>query len=180
MGRFPRGLGKVHVCLSLGLLAALCVGCGTFGLPLAVPGDATQSNLRTALSGAGSFYSSNHDSYLGIGGTLQPPPGVSSIAKLDTGLRYVSGHRGSINQDVISVYAPSRSVLVMSAYGPGIQICWGILAIRRNRAHPYFPAFRSTASSGVFYFKTGSSASASCAAARARPAALSTNHFPAV
>ena len=49
--------------------------------------DAAQSNLQTALTGGNVFYSSNHDSFTGIGGGTPLAPGVSSIAKLATGLK---------------------------------------------------------------------------------------------
>jgi hypothetical protein len=104
---------------------------------------------------------------------------VSSIAELDTGLTYVPGHQGSTNSAVISIYAPNRSVLVLTAYGPGLQTCWGILSMKLSRTSPYFQTFPRTARSGTFYFRKASSASTHCAAARILPSALSTSGFPA-
>ncbi len=179
MQRILRGPPKAGLALALGVVVALCVGCGTSGLPIAKPADAAQTNLQTALAGAGAFYSSNHDSYLGIDGGPQLAPGVSSIAELDTGLRYVSGRQGSTGPDIISIVALSSWASVMSAYSPGLQACYGLLIVTRARARPYLLAFPSTTKAATFYFKAASSASTNCAAARVVPTALSTTGFPA-
>ena len=178
MRRSPRGHSKFDIASALGVVVALCVGCGASALPLA-PFGAAQANLETAMTAATSFYSSNRDSYVGIGGGAQLPGAVSSIAELDTGLTYVPGHQGSTNSAVISIYAPNRSVLVLTAYGPGLQTCWGILSMKLSRTSPYFQTFPRTARSGTFYFRKASSASTHCAAARILPSVLSTSGFPA-
>jgi hypothetical protein len=121
--RFRRGPGKVDLAFALGLLVVFCVGCGTSGLPLAATAEPAQSNLQTALTGSGVFYSSNHDSYMGIGGGFRLAAEVSPISELDTGLRYISAHRASAGSNMISMYAPSSSVLVLTAYSPGLRSC---------------------------------------------------------
>lgn len=174
-----RGASKTRVTFCLGVVFVLCAGCGASAFRLA-HFDPAQANLRTALKGAAVFYSSNSDSYEGIDGGEHLSSAVPSIADLDTGLTYVSGHTASPNSDIISVYAPSRSVLVLTAYMPGLQTCWGILSLRASRANPYFSAFPSTSTSGTFYFTKASSAPKCSAATSHSPSALSTRGFPAL
>lgn len=172
---------KVHVALALalGLVVVLCIGCGTSGEPLALTENAAQSNLQTALTGGGVFYASNQDSFTGIGGGPLLSPGVFSISELGTGLKYVSGHKGSTDSNIVSIYAPGRAVLLLTAYEPGLRTCWGILSLRRSRSEPYFPAYPDTAHLGTFYLRGASSRSRYCAASRVVPSALSKSGFPA-
>ena len=130
------------------------------------------------MMGAATFYASNHDSYVGIDGGRQLPTGVSSIAEITT-LRYVAGYSASTSPNMISIYAPSRFVLVVTAYGRETRTCWGILRVARSRARPYFPAYPSTANMGTYYFKGVSSPSAACMATSVVPTALNTTGFPA-
>ena len=143
------------------------------------PGDATQANLLTTLGGGGMFYSANNHNFEGITGGPQLPAGVSSIAEIDIGLTYVAGDQASTGPNVISIVAPRRSILVMTAYSQRTRTCWGILRVVRTRASPFFPAYPSTASMGTFYFRGTSSASADCMAATVMPTALNTTGFPA-
>ena len=154
-------------------------GCGEGQGGCVVSNTAAYSNLRTALSGAATFYASNHASYLGIDGGPQLAAGVSSIGQIDIGLTFVSGGEASTGPNRISIFAPSRSVVVMTAYSKGIRVCWGILSVTHSSARPYFPVFPSTADVGTFYFKGRSSASGDCSATRVVPVALSTSGFPA-
>ena len=135
MSVFLRGLSKVGYLLTVTAVAAFCSGCGTS----AVARDLTsaQSNLITALTGAGVLYSANHDSYVGIEGGSQLSTGVSSITELDTGLTYVSGNQVSIRPNVVSIYSPDPSVLVITTVGTRPKICWGILSLKRPRSRPY-------------------------------------------
>ena len=183
MRRFLRAFWKVDLALTLAVAIALYIvsrpaynACaGSIRCPNTT---AAQANLQTALTGAATFYASNHDSYVGIDGGPQLPAGVSSIAGI-TGLRYVAGYRASTDPNMVSIYSPSRSVLVVTAYSKGLQTCFGILRVPRSRAHPYFPAYPSTANVGTFYFRGTSSASADCTAASVVPTALNTTGFPA-
>lgn len=182
MRRFLRGLWKVDFALTLAVAIALCVVEFSHFRPTEIGpsanSTAAQANLQTAMTGAATFYASNHDSYVGIDGGPQLPAGVSSIAGI-TGLRYVAGYRASTDPNMVSIYSPSRSVLVVTAYSKGLQTCFGILRVPRSRAHPYFPAYPSTANVGTFYFRGTSSASADCTAASVVPTALNTTGFPA-
>jgi len=104
---------------------------------------------------------------------------VSSIAEIDIGLTYIAGDQASTGPNVISIVAPSRSVLVMTAYSKRTRTCWSVLRVARNRAGPYLHAYPSTVNRGTFYFRGTSSASSDCMAATVMPTALSTTGFPA-
>jgi hypothetical protein len=181
--RFLRGFWKADLALTLAVVIALCVlwNPSTNGINdvRGNPGDATQANLLTTLKGGGMFYFANNHNYEGITGGPQIRAGVSSIAEIDIGMTYIAGYRSSTAPNIVSVVAPSRSVLVMTAYSKGFQTCWGILKVTRTRAHPYFSAYASTAHVGTYYFRGTSSASANCAAARVFPTVLNTTGFPA-
>src|SRR5208283_400542 len=174
MRRSGRRPPKTHVILALGLVLVVlaCVACGTSGEPQALTDDAAQSNLQTALSGGRVFYASNNDSFTGVNGGASLVPGVSSISELATGLKYVAGHEASSASNVISIDAPSRSVLLLTAYEPGLRTCWGILILKHSRSGPYFPAYPVTAQLGTFFLRGGSSRSWNCAASRVVPSAL--------
>jgi hypothetical protein len=179
--RFLRGLWKVDLALTLAVVIALCVVEFSHSHPTEIgPGansTAAQANLQTAMTGAATFYASNHDSYVGIDGGPQLPTGVSSIAEITT-LRYVAGYSASTSPNMISIYAPSRFVLVVTAYGRETRTCWGVLRVAQTRANPYFAAFPSTAAAGTYFFRGGSSSSADCMAATVMPTTLSTTGFP--
>ena len=156
MRRFLRGLWKVDLALTLAVVIALCVVEFSHLHPTEIgPGansTAAQANLQTAMTGAATFYASNHDSYVGIDGGPQLPAGVSSIAEIDIGLTFIAGYQASTGPEHRQHLAPSRSVLVMTAYGKGIQTCWGILRVARSRARPYFPAYPSHRQRGHVLF----------------------------
>ena len=139
MSVFLRGLSKVGYLLTVTAVVAFCSGCGTSAVARNL--TTAQSNLFTALTAARTFYSANHDSYVGVEGGSQLASGVSSITGLDTGLTYISGHQVSIRPNVVSTYSPSPSVLVITTVGTGPRVCWGILSLRHNRTHPYLSAF---------------------------------------
>jgi hypothetical protein len=180
---FLRGLWKVDLALTLAVVIALCV----VEVPRSHPSyskccannAAAQANLQTALTGAETYYASNGHSYVGIDGAPELPAGESSISEIEIGLTFIPGHQSSPAPNIVSIYAHGPSVVVMTAYGKGIQTCWGILRVARSRARPYFPAYPATASVGTFYFHGGSSASSDCMAATVMPTALSTTGFPA-
>jgi hypothetical protein len=179
---FLRGLWKVDLALTLAVAIALCVVEFSHEHPTEVgPGansTAAQANLQTAMTGAATFYASNHDSYVGIDGSPQLPAGVSSIAEI-TELTYVAGYRASTDPNMVSIYAPSRFVLVVTAYGRETRTCWGVLRVARTRANPYFPAYPRTTAAGTYYFHEPSSSSADCMAATLTPTTLSASGFPA-
>jgi hypothetical protein len=181
---FLRGTWKVDLALTLAVAIALCIvwnlSPNDSNDTRGNPGDATQANLLTTLGGGGMFYSANNHNFEGITGGPQLPAGVSSIAEIDIGLTYIAGYQASTGPNIVSIVAPGRSVLVVTAYSKAIQTCWGILRVARSRAGPYFAAFPSTASVGTYYFRGGSSSSADCAAAMVIPTALNTTGFPAV
>ena len=131
MRRLLRGVWKIDLALTLAVAIALCVVEFSPSHPTEIgPGansTAAQANLQTAMTGAATFYASNHDSYVGIDGGPQLPAGVSSIAELDIGLTFIAGHQASTGPNIISIVAPSPLVVVVTAYGKGIQTCWGIL-----------------------------------------------------
>ena len=180
MRRFLWGLWKVDLALILAVVIALCVvwnpsandNRGNNG-----SGNAAQTNLQTALTGATSFLAANHESYLGIDGGPQLLTGVSPISKIDIGITFIPARVGSTGPDIISIFAPSRSVLVMTAYSKAMRICWGIGRATRSLAHPFLPSFPSTANAGTYYFRAASASP--CSAATATASALSTSGFPA-
>ena len=180
MRRFLWGLWKVGLALTLSVVIALCVVWNPN--PNAMRDGSRnppQWNLQTALTGAATFYAINHHSYVGVDGGPDLPAGAPSIGKIAIGLTYVSGRSDSTGPNVVSIYAPSRSGVVMTAYSKGLRTCWGVLTSTHSRARPYFPSYPSTADKGTFYFRGASSASLNCAASRVVAAALSTSGFPA-
>ena len=183
MRGFLRGTWKVDLPLTLAVAIALCIvwnlSPNDSNDTRGNPGDATQANLLTTLGGGGMFYSANNHNFEGITGGPELPAGVSSIAEIDIGLTFILGDQSSPAPNVVSVNAPSRSVLVMTSYSKLLRTCWGILRVAHARAAAYFPAYPATASVGTFYFHGGSSASADCMAATVMPTALNTTGFPA-
>ena len=95
MRRFLRGLCKVDLAPTLAVAIALCVVEFSHLHPTEIgPGansTAAQANLQTAMTGAATFYASNHDSYVGIDGRPQLGAGVSSISEIEIGLTFISG-----------------------------------------------------------------------------------------
>ena len=182
--RVPAGSLEGDLALILAVGIALCV---VWGPPLEPAQRRPSANLtpplrrtyRLPLAGAETFYAANDHAFVGIDGGPQLPAGVSSISEIDIGLTFIPGDQASTGPNIISIVAPSPSVLVMTAYSKGIQTCWGILRVARSRARPYFPAYPATASVGTFYFQGASSASADCMAATVMPTALNTTGFPA-
>ncbi len=148
-----------------------CKGCGANN-------TAAQANLQTALSGAETYYAANDHSYVGVDGGPHLATGVSSIAELDIGLTFIPVDQSSPTPNVVSIYAHSGSVLVITAYAKGPATCFGILSVTRSAARANFPTYPSTAKAGTYYFRGTSSASADCAAASVVPTALSTTGFP--
>ncbi len=136
MSVFLRGLSKVGCVLTIGVVVVFCAGCGTSALPSDNPGDAAQSNLFTALIASGTFYSVNHDSYVGIDGGSQLPASESSITGLGTGLAYVSGHQRSVSANIVSIYSPGPSTLVVTTLGARPRVCWGILSLKPRQNSP--------------------------------------------
>ena len=51
---------------------------------------------------------------------------MSSIAEIDIGLTFIAGHQASTGPNIVSIVAPSPSVVVMTAYSKGIRTCWGV------------------------------------------------------
>ena len=105
---------------------------------------AAQANIQTALNGAETYYAANDHSFVGIDGGPQLPAGVSSISEIDIGLTFIAGDQSSPAPNVVSIYAASPSVVVVTAYLKAIQTCWGILSVARRRAAAYFPAYPDT------------------------------------
>lgn len=171
----PQGLWKIELALTVGTVVALCAGCGSSSLPRAEDVSAAQANLQTALAGARAFYASNGDSYAGITAGEPPTPAASSIVEIDTGLRYVPGQERSTGPDVVSMYSPDGSVLLIVAYEQSAKTCLGVLSLKQSRDRPYFSAFPSTVTAGTYYFRTGA---ANCLAATTHPTALGTTGFP--
>ena len=154
MSVFLRALSKTGCVLTIGVVVAFCAGCGTSTITRGNRFDPAQSNLDTAVTAAGMFYSANHDSYVGICGGSQVPTDVSSISELDTGLAYISGHRSSVSANIVSIYSPDPSALVITTLGARPRVCWGILSLKHDRTQPYLPAFPSTGKAGTYYFRT--------------------------
>jgi hypothetical protein len=178
--QFLRALWKIDLALTIAVAVALCVLYPLQG-PLINTGpndNAAQPNLQTAMTGALTYYRSNFESFLGIDGGPQLPAGVSSITEISFGLTYVGGRQPSTGPNVISIVAPSPSVLIMTAYGKGAQICWGLLRVTHTRARPYFRAFPTTGAVGTYYFREASSAP-DCVAATVVPTALNRSGWPA-
>jgi hypothetical protein len=179
--QFLRALWKVDLALTIAVAIALCVLYPLRATPTNMnnsgpnDGTAAQANLQTALPGAQMYYRSNHDSFIGIDGGPQLSAGVSSIAEISFGLTFVGGHQSSTAPNVVSIVAPSPSVLIMTAYNNRAQICWGLLTVAHTRARPYFQAFPTTAAVGTYYLKGVSS---DCVAATMVPTALSRNGWP--
>jgi hypothetical protein len=115
-----------------------------------------QSNLQIALTGAATFYRTNQDSYVGIGGGSQLPAGVSSISQIAFGATFVSGDMAATGTNTISIFAPSSSQVVMTEYRSETQSCWGVLSVTRSQPRPYFRAYLSTAYVGTYYFRGSS------------------------
>jgi hypothetical protein len=175
--RTLRGLWKVDLALTLAVAIALCVVWNQG--PNHMGNDSPQSNLQIALTGASTFYRTNQDSYVGIGGGSQLPGGVSSISQIVFGVTFVSGDKAATGTNTISLLAPSSSQVVMTEYRSETQTCWGVLNVTATQTRPYFPAYPSTAKVGTYYFRGTSSASTNCAAAKLVPTALNRTGFPA-
>ena len=100
---------------------------------------AAQANLQTALTGAETYYAANDHSYVGIDGGPQLPAGVSSISEIDIGLTFIAGDQSSPAPNVVSIYAPSPSVVVVTAYAQGDSDLLGHSQGGSQQDTPVFP-----------------------------------------
>lgn len=178
MRRFLRGLSEVDTALVLGGVTLGAVKLWRrwyMSHHLQASYDtAAQTKVLHAMTGAGIFYRSNNQSYEGVEGGPQLRAGVPAISAIHRVATFVPGDQAPTEPGMVSIYAASESVLVLTAYSNETQTCWGVLSVSRRQARPYFSGFPSTADVGTFRFKGAQN----CGAASVVPAALSPSRFP--
>jgi type IV pilus assembly protein PilA len=161
------------VLLIIGILLAIAIP--TFlSVTKGAQGTAAQSNLQTALTGADTYYTNASQTYSG----LLTPTGntASTLTQVDTGLNYVSGSH-STGPHVVSVNSSgSGQVLVLTAWAPGQNDCWGILDIKSTQS----AAIMGETAVGTYYFVIrGATNSSGCTAGTGlTPSAISSTKFP--
>lgn len=146
------------VLLIIGILLAIAIP--TFlSVTKGANGTAAQSNLNTALTGADAYYTDGNQSFVGLTNNADPA-GTSSLGQIDTGLSYVS-NASSTGNHVVSVYVPaSGQYLIMTAFAPGQNICWGVLDIKSTQA----AAVNNQTAVGTYYFGITGSTTTTCKA----------------
>ena len=134
---------------------------------------AAQSNLKTALTGADTFFTTaGNQSYAYL---LSTAGGTSTITSIGTGINYVSGTAAagsSTGPHVVSVYVPAGgSAVVLTALAHGSWDCWGILDIKSTLGL----ALDNETTVGTYYFVVRNSTTSSCIAQSVSPPAANTS-----
>ena len=134
---------------------------------------AAQSNLKTALTGADTFFTTaGNQSYTYL---LSSAGGTSTITSIGTGVNYVSGSTAagsSTGPHVVSVYVPSGgSAVVLTALAHGSWDCWGILDIKSTLG----TALDNETAVGTYYFVVRNSSASTCIAQSVSPTAANTS-----
>lgn len=160
------------VLLIIGILLAIAIP--TFlSVTKGANGTAAQSNLNTALTGGDAYYTDGNQSFVGLTNN-QDPAGTSSLGQIDTGLSYVSSNLAAGNSTgshVISLNVGNAGQsLVMAAFAPGQNICWGIVDIKSTLT----TAIATKTAVGTYYFGVTNSSTASCNAQTLTSAAMAT------
>jgi hypothetical protein len=132
--------------------------------------NAAQSNLRTALTGAQTYYEGSGHTFVGL---MNPgASSISSIQEIDAGLSYVS--RPSTGPRVISTEVGTDGLyLVLTAFVTnGTNDCWGILDIEAG-------ALGIAELPGTYFFVNRGTTTSACNAANIKSvSASSTSGFP--
>ena len=159
------------VLLIIGILLAIAIP--TFlSTTKTATNTSAQANLKTALAGADTFFTT-------VGGQSSAA-GTSTISSIGTGLTYVSGSTAaaaSSGAQVISLYvASSGNAIVLTALAHGSLDCWGILDIKSPLASGLF----NETATGTYYFVVKSSSMSTCIAQNVAPTAanVSATAFP--
>jgi hypothetical protein len=107
---------------------------------------AAQSNLQTALTAARTYYADNNQSFTGL--TDQASSTVSPIQQIDTGLSFLSGGSSSAPGQISTSVLTGGSVVVLAAWAPVANNCWGILDL----ATVQIPPIEGFEQPGLYYF----------------------------
>ncbi len=139
---------------------------------------AAQSNLRTALTSADTYFMSwGSQSYSDLDSSAG---GTSTITAVGSGLSYVSGSAAadsSSGPQTISVWVTGAgNALVLTALAHGSLDCWGILDIKTTLA----TAVYKEKATGSYYFVVPHASASTCNAETVSPSAanVSTTSFP--
>jgi type IV pilus assembly protein PilA len=169
------------VLLIIGILLAIAIP--TFlSVTKGANNTAAQSNLQTALTGSDTYYTSANQTFSGLlGGSATA---ASTLTQIDTGLNYVANGGQSTGTRSISVQvANNGNTLILAAYSPGTNDCWGIVDIKTTLASGNVLGKSAT---GTYFFvanKGTASSTTGCAAASLTAAqstfSASGNNFPA-
>src|SRR5579875_258859 len=161
------------VLLVIGVLLAIAIP--TF---LSVLGGtnntAAQADLQTALTGSDAYYANASGSFADL---MDPAAALAStLTQVDTGLDYVTGTSSS-GPHVVSVYSsPDGQALVLTAWAPQEDDCWGILDLK---ARPPAPIFGKSAVGTYYLVARHLPGSSQCVAGPSiSPSALSSTGFP--
>lgn len=124
--------------------------------------SAAQSNLNTALTGADAYYTDGDESFLGLNDNSDPTTGMLTISHIDTGLSYISD-RSSWGGHVVSLFVSRRGraagqYVEMTAFAPGLNICWGLLAVKERLDK----AVNGKRAVGTYYFGVRGSSPRTC------------------
>lgn len=133
---------------------------------------AGQSNLKTALTDAITYYTKNQQTYtnLGGGGT------VSAISGIDPAIGYVSGG-SSAGPHFVSIKQANGTEFIGVSYAPGSRDCWGILDLKVTAT-----VFGTSEAAGTYFFVVRNIPASGCNAQSVSNGpnfAISSNAFPA-
>ena len=132
---------------------------------------AAQSNLQTALTAAKSYYDNSGHTFLGL--MNSGASSTSSIQEMDTGLSFISAGP-STGPHVISTEVGDGGSLVLTAFEPGPNDCWGILEIKKRAR-----VLGIAESPGTYFFVIRGTTTSACNAAIVESvSASSTADFP--
>jgi len=89
---------------------------------------------------------------------------ASSITQIDTGLAIVTSSHASDSAHTVSINNPNGNEVVLVAYDPNDNICFGILDVKGAQATPYLAGFSQLKKPGTYFF-AGAGPASSCTAA---------------
>lgn len=162
------------VLLIIGILLAIAIP--TFlSVTKGANGTAAQSNLNTALTGADTYYTDGDQSYYGVDyGPLAAAVGTSSLSQINTGLVFLSGSASTSSHSVSIAVTGSGQALVLEAWAPGQNDCWGILDIKSTQAS----AILTETAVGTYYYVKRATTASACTAGTPAESAISATGFP--
>jgi type IV pilus assembly protein PilA len=143
------------VLLIIGILLAIAIP--TFlSITKGANGTAAQSNLKTALTGADTYYTDGNQSYTDMVNSAS----YSNVDQMSLGVSFVTASSSSTGAHDISYDVVNGSALTLAAFAPGQSDCWGIIDLKSTQGG----AVGGETAVGTYYAVIKNSSKTTCTA----------------